>query len=184
MRERTDGSGRTHRSFRSRLTAPFVAVLLAILVGAGNILSNPDNDSWFVSRMEFNPTDYLESRHGVKFRANFAPVLFMDKLGATEYLCVAADSIYYPYLTGHQELTGIGVDSSCSPLDFTDRPADSLHPKLITAPVARSYLYFAYVPGFEPKEKSAILVEAHGGVSVLVNLDTLRHLGIDAEVSS
>ena len=184
MRERTEGSGRTHRSFRSRLTVPFVAVLLAILVGAGNILSNPDKDAWFVSRMEFNPTDYLESRHGLKFRTDFAPVLFMDKLGANEYLCVATNSIYYPYLTRHQGLTGISIDSSCSPLDLTDRPADKLHPELITAPVAKSYLYFAYAPGFDPEAKTAILVEAHGGVFVLVNVDTLLHLGIDAEASS
>lgn len=166
------------------LTLPAATILLAILGGLGTVFSNGGNQSWVSQRAEFSPVDFLESRSGVAFRTEFAPVLFMKKISATEYLCVDEGSVYYAYLTSHQELTGITVDSSCIPLDFTDRPGDSLHPALITAPIGKSYLYYAFLPGLEPVSDTAVLVEAHGDVFVLVNLDTLRHLGIDVEARS
>lgn len=108
----------------------------------------------------------------------------MSKLGATNYLCVDESSVYYTYLTSHQELTGISIDSSCAPLDFTDRPADNLHPALITEPIGKNYLYYAFVIGFEPTSDTAVLLEARDGVFVLAHVDTLQHLGIDVEAPS
>lgn len=182
MSRKTGQKGRL--SFPLRRLAPVIAITLGSLVGLANLASTGEDEKWFVSRMEFNPVDYIESQHGVKFRSEFAPALFMEKLSATEYLCVDEASIYYPYLTSHQGLTGISIDSSCAPLDFTHRPGDNLHPELITSPIAKSYLYYAFVDGFEPTSNTAILVEAHGDVFVLVNIDSLRHLGINTEVSS
>lgn len=175
-------SGRVQR-IRAR-ALPWVVLPLTILAGVANLSSTGEQQTWFVSRIEFNLVDYVESPHGLKFRGEFAPAVFMEKLSATEYFCVDESSIYYPYLTSHQGLTGIAIDSSCAPLDFTNRPGDALHPDLITAPIVRKHLYYAFVEGFEPTSSTAVLVEAHGDVFVLVNTDTLRHLGIDPEVPS
>ena len=175
---------RNHSTISRQVVTLLGGIVLLSLVAVANVSSTDDEETWFVSRMEFNPVDYMESQHGVKFRTEFAPVLFMEKLSATNYLCVDQNSIYYRYLTSHQGLSGITIDSSCAPLDFTHRAGDDLHPGLITEPIAKSYLYYAFVPGFEPTSDTAILVEAHGNVFVLVNTDTLRHLGINTEVAS
>ena len=167
-----------------RFALPLVILLLATAIGFASVASAPEKMDWVVPRAEFNPVHILESRRGGESVARYAPVLFMEKVSATKYLCVAESSVYYPYLTSFQELTGITVDSSCSPLDFTDRPGDNLHPALITQPIGPPYLYYAYVIGFQPTSDTAILAEAHGGVFVLVNVDTLQHLGIDVEVPS
>ena len=172
------------RGFASRLLAPLLVVALSIVVGVANTSIGYDKTPFVIGRIEFNPVDMVESRHGVKYRGDFAPVLFLDRLGATEYLCVDEDNLYYPFLSIHQELTGFTIDSSCTPIDFTDRPGDNLHPELITAPLVKSYLYYAFLPGFEPKSDTAVLVEAHGDVFVLVNVATLQHLGIAVEVAS
>ena len=171
-------------AFASRLFAPVLIVALSIAVGVVNMSIGYDKTPWAIGRIEFNPVDMIESPHGEKFRGDFAPAVFWDKLSATEYLCVDESSIYYPYLSIHQELTGFEIDSTCTPLDFTDRPGDNLHPKLVTATVAKESLYYAFVPGFEPTSNTAVLVEAHGDVFVLVNIDTLHHLGLGAEVPS
>ena len=111
-----------------RLLAPVLIVALSIAVGVANMSIGYDKAPWAIGRIEFNPVDMTESQHGVKFRSDFAPVVFLDRLGATEYLCVDENSLYYPFLSIHQELTGSRIDSSCTPLDFTDRPGDNLHP--------------------------------------------------------
>ena len=177
------GSSKKNAYPKSVLIAvPFGIILLAGLIGFGNISSITEQRSWVVSRIEFNPTDQLLSPDGRRFRDGFAPVLYMEKLSASEYLCVPEGTMLYRFLTSHQELTGFRIDSSCKPLDFTHRPGDQLHPELITQPIVRRDLYYAFAPGFEPQSDTAVLVEAHDDVFVMVNVDTLRHVGINVEV--
>jgi hypothetical protein len=161
-----------------------LVMVLAAVAAVGNIFSIETKQPWVAQRADFNPADTLQNEHNAGLRSEFAPVLFIEKLSATNYLCVDENNVYYPFLTSHQGLTGIEVDSSCTPLDFTDRPGDNLHPELITAPIAKSFLYYAFVPGLDPTSDTAILVEAHGDVFVLVNVDTLHHLGINTEAAS
>ena len=184
--EKDDSGSLVEKSGRRghyRYSLPLAILLLALTSGFVNAQPAGQQAPWVYQRAEFNLVDMLESRHVIEDHLSaFSPVLFMDKLYATEYLCVAESSAYYPYLTIHQELTGITIDSSCPPLDFTDRPADNLHPALITQPVVSKYLYYAYVTGFEPTSDTAVLVEAHGDRFVLVNVSTLEYLGVTSEV--
>lgn len=142
-----------------------------------NLFVAPKWDPIFINDAEFTPVDQIARERAHRIWWNFSGILFVEKLKAKEFLCVPAQTSLYEHLSKNSDLSGISIDSSCDPLDFTDKPGDVLHPNLVTDRVVKSFLY-AYDPAYSPREGSAILVEAHGDVFVMVNVDTLSNLGL------
>ena len=142
-----------------------------------NMFVAPQWNPIFFNDAEFTPINQLERERSHRIWWNFSGILFIDKLLATEFVCVEKESDLYNHLDSNRDLSGITINSGCEPLDFTDKPGDQLHPNLVTDRVVKSFLY-AYDPTYEPRDGQAILVEAHGDVFVLVNTDTLNNLGL------
>jgi hypothetical protein len=160
----------------SRLPMAFFGLIISLTV-ALNLFVAPKWDPIFFTDAEFTPVDQIARERAHRIWWSFSGILFVDKLKAEEFLCVPAQSSLYQHLSRNSDLSGVSIDSSCEPLDFTDKPGDLLHPNLVTDRVVKSFLY-AYDPAYTPREGSAILVEAHGDVLVFVNTDTLANLGL------
>lgn len=160
----------------SRLPMALLGAIISFTVVL-NLFVAPRWDPIFFTDAEFTPVDQIARERAHRIWWNFSGILFVDRLKATEFLCVPEQSSLYRHLDSHRNLTGISIDSSCEPLDFTDRPGDLLHPNLVTDRVVKSFFY-AFNPSHSPREGSAILVEAHGDVFVFVNTDTLENLGL------
>lgn len=153
-----------------------IGAVISFTVGL-NLFVAPKWDPIFINDAEFTPVDQIARERAHRIWWNFSGILFVEKLKAKEFLCVPAQTSLYAHLSKNSDLSGVSIDSSCDPLDFTDKPGDVLHPNLVTDRVVKSFLY-AYDPAYSPREGSAILVEAHGDVFVMVNVDTLSNLGL------
>jgi len=160
----------------SRLPAALIGVIISLTIVL-NLFVAPRWDPIFFSDAEFTPVDQIARERAHRIWWNFSGILFVDKLKATEFLCIPEESSLYQHLDSHRNLTGISIDSSCEALDFTDKAGDQLHPDLVTDRVVKSFFY-AYDPSYSPRDGSAVLLEAHGDVFVLVNADTLDNLGL------
>lgn len=160
----------------SRLPLALIGAVISLTVVL-NLFVAPKWDPVFFSDAEFTPVDQIARERAHRIWWGFSGALFVEKLKAKNFLCVPAESSLYEHLSRNTDLSGISIDSNCEPLDFTDKAGDLLHPNLVTDRVVKSFLY-AYDPDYSPHEGSAILVEAHGDVFVLVNVDTLDNLGL------
>lgn len=160
----------------ARLPVALIGAIISATVLL-NLFVAPRWDPIFYTDAEFTPVDQIARERAHRIWWNFSGILFVDKLQATEFLCVPEGTSLYQHLDSNKDLSGISIDSHCQPLDFTDKAGDLLHPNLVTDQVVKSFLY-AYDPSYSPSEGRAVLVEAHGDVFVFVNVDTLDHLGL------
>lgn len=163
------------------LRLSIVIVALAALVIA-NLFFAPQPERKFFTDAEFSLTHQLQTERA-QWYIQWGKVWMPDITGAIHYMCVDPDSRHYAFLQWGWNVRGTKVVTDCSPLDFTDRPADRLHPNLITEDFSRTRTFYAYDPSYEPQGDWAILVEAKENTFVMVHVDTLRHLGLaDVEI--
>lgn len=108
-------------------------------------------------------------------------VFFGRAVAATTFDCVPEDSPFYRIIRDRHDYQGLTINTDCEPLDFSNVPADQIHPDLIVESFLAGRAYFGTVPGFSPSGDTAIMVRDKWNDYVLVNYDSLIHLGLLTE---
>lgn len=161
---------------RAVVVKVLVSVALASLVVA-NLFIAPRPGQLVFTDGEFTVAHQLQTERA-RWYLKWGYMWFPDTVGAIHFLCVADDSPHYRFIDGPWNLRGTEVVTDCEPLDFTNRPADQLHPNLITEDVERLKVFYAYDPSYEPQGDWAVLVEAQYNDYVMIHVATLNHLGL------